>query len=189
MNRRIAVVALISLVKCVATSKELVQTEGPTETLARKHLWCPKGPLTTRGLDFARSDVRRETHPWAQRELGGCGRVVWCGEVDERSKCGSSADLDVATRQLAVESGCAEGSIAQVQSMNLDSQITYRLSACGQEYSCLIPMKPVSETSIMTGRTVDREPISASVTCKSSIRGQSEGPKNKSGDELPPPPP
>lgn len=189
MNRRIAVVALISLAKCVATSKELVETEGPTEALARKNLWCPKGELTTRGLDFARGDVRRDSHPWAQRELGGCNRTVWCGDIDERPKCGASAELAAATRQLAVESGCGEETIAQVQTLSLNTQITYRLSACGQEYSCLVPMTPVTEKSIMTGRMVDREPIGAAVTCKASIRGPAPAAEKKGDDGLPPPPP
>lgn len=159
--------------------------EGAEERLARQYLRCPLDALTTRELDFAGDDERRETHPWAQRELTGCGRVVWCGEANGREKCGAPADLEFAVHQLAVETGCPAQTIEQLEFYAVSTQHTYRLNACGTQFSCLVPV-----FDRRGGERVAGSIFGSQLTCKpaqmlSKPALQPETP----ADLLPPPPP
>lgn len=142
------------------------------EALARQELRCPIEPIDRRDLDFARGDARRDSHPWAEQSVSGCGRLAWCGHgEDGRPRCGATADFDLARRQLSVETGCPEGSILQEQAFGLATQVTYRLRGCGHVYSCIVPMVAVTDSSIMTGARQEHDRAAGSVfgsqlTCK-----------------------
>lgn len=165
----------------------------PEERLAREYLRCPIDTLSTRELAFAGGDARRDTHPWAQREVSGCGRVAWCGESDGRARCGATADLEFAAGQLAVETACPARSIEQEEFFGMGTQNTYRLNACGNQFSCVVPLIMVTEKSAWTGARQERERAAGSafgsqLTCKPVVAPARAAPP-AAGEELPPPPP
>lgn len=170
--------------------------ETPDERLARQYLRCPLDALTTRELEFAGDDERRETHPWAQREITGCGRVVWCGEQDQRAKCGAPADLEFAVHQLAVETGCPAQTIEQLEFYAVTTQHTYRLNACGIQFSCIVPIVKVTQGNWNGTRQLPREGAAGSafgsqLTCKpaQTLVKPALEPETPADLGTPPPPP
>jgi hypothetical protein len=108
--------------------------------IARTAIDCPTGELVERRLDLSRKLAERE---WAFRSFRGCDRITWCTEDKiAQPRCAPPEDLHYVLQQLSVESGCPISSIRQLQFFGTEVQNTYRLDACGSQYSCLMPMIP-----------------------------------------------
>lgn len=176
MTRYVAVLALLS--GCV------FQLQAAQETVVRKYLWCPEGPL-------AHEPLRGETG-WAFHELTGCERAAWCGDHDGRWECRAPDILALAVKQLSVESGCPANQIAQVQRFAVDTQHTYRLSACGQEYACIVPVafprdarghEKTNETRVAASV------FGSQMTCKQIPKAAAAAPASSAPEAPPPPPP
>lgn len=124
--------------------------EVPVEVLARQYLQCPVGELKSESISFGRNNQGADPFRWGNVEFSGCGRSTWCGERrGQRTRCEAPADLEVAAQQLAIETGCPAESIAQLQHFatrapqgrrEVFGQSTYRVEACGGQYSCTIPL-------------------------------------------------
>lgn len=96
---------------------------------ARDFLKCADGPLESRVV------VPPIGNDPAWIEVVGCGRDAWCKVVDPPS-CGPSHALGTVLQQLAVETGCGIEKITQLERLNLKTQVTYRLDACGNTFAC-----------------------------------------------------
>jgi hypothetical protein len=132
--------------------EEIIPERGQPEhriaKAAREMLPCPVGELAVENLSFSRNDGRCDPYRWASVEVRGCGLAIWCGEPDDRVKCGATPDLDLVMRRVAAETGCPQDKItalarvAEVQMgrRGADGLVTHRLDACGQVYACSVPM-------------------------------------------------
>lgn len=120
------------------------------EQQARAALRCPQGAL-----------VRVSAPDW-NTEVVACDRITWCKNEDfERVTCVPPDDLQLVLKQASVESGCPSESIEQLQFFRLDTQTTYRLNACGNQFSCIVPL--VSDKG---GRDVAGSRFGSQLTCK-----------------------
>lgn len=155
--------------------------ESREERVARSYLWCPKGEITRERL-WGDTD-------WAFFELTGCDRATWCGDHDGKWECRAPDALAIAVKQLAVETGCPAGQIAQVQRFATATQHTYRLAACGNDYSCIVPvMRPKDGRGRDTGDTaVASSNFGSLLTCKQVPKAVAPAPALPA--DLPPPPP
>lgn len=140
-----------ALARWKAAHPEDVQPdEIPVETIARRYLQCSAGELQRESISFGRNNGPADPYRWANMQFAGCGRAIWCGEGPGGvARCAAPADLEVAIAQLAVETGCEAQSIVQLQRYvtqtpggrhELFGQSTYRVEACGQRYSCTVPL-------------------------------------------------
>ena len=149
---------------------------------AREYLVCPPGAgaLKEVEIEFSRRDPRRETHGWARHEITGCGRVAWCGEVNDRVRCSASQEMELAVAQLEVDNGCAASLVTQSGYVAIGYRHTFRLEGCGRRtYACTVPLE-VMERGKCRPILADGE----AVVCKVSGWGQ----PSAEGDQLGAPP-
>lgn len=177
---------------CTYDGREEMQcfTDPPQTRLekhARAQLRCDQAELAFSPLDLWALD--RDAFPWAKVSVLGCDRILWCADPHRDLRCTVPRDLDLAAKQLSVESGCPSASIIQLQYLGLQTQNTYRLDACGSQFSCIVPLVPSEVQITMEGRReVRHDPTAGSrfgsqLTCKAVASAQASPP------QLPPPPP
>ena len=160
---------------------ELARVPSDPIAAARAHLRCPTGRVGRRELRLA--DQHRDSHGWASFEVQGCERIAWCGELENgTTRCGQPADFELAAGQVAVETGCPAASVEQLQFYGVRTQNTYRLNACGAQYSCIVPLVDPDGSKGNADR-VAGSPFGSQLTCKPVfVQPQQQEP------ESPPPP-
>lgn len=122
-------------------------------SIAREYLRCPDGKL------------EEEAAPERHTAITGCDRLAWCTEMHgDVVSCGAPEGLQYAAKQLSVETGCPAESIEQQQFFGVSTQHTYRLNACGNQFSCVVPLVGDGRAGSRFGSQLTCKPVPAAST-------------------------
>jgi hypothetical protein len=144
------------------------------ENVARDFLECPAGELAMEDVSFGRNNKLADPYRWGEWEISGCGRAAWClrPRGEKLGECRQAPDVDLAVKQLAVESGCEEPRIRQLQRHADRTQATTRFDACGNQFSCVVPLAAPEDNETPVPASVSGNMIS----CKAALGAPAAAP-------------